>query len=201
MIAQRHAKCWVLHLNDNDGDTDGRPSNCPQLPTTQCGMKGHIIIYLSNPEKLMHVLPPPMLDIITPICVLFVGSKPPSKEWLQTKAKPLYLHNPLYSDIVIDHESLNNMLLEQIAPVDITMQDPNTANQVQRSRYDFTPPASTDAPSHHSIFESVVVTDLKGRDVSSNEMAAEALRHLRNGGGFVQIRHGPHASNEYEDEC
>lgn len=64
------------------------------------------------------------------------GSKPPTDEWLCTKAKPLIvrrekvrdalvwlqMHNPLYSDIVIDHDYLNQLECEFIAPMTIEFQ-------------------------------------------------------------------------------
>lgn len=148
MIARCRAKCWVIHLHDGDSGSDGKPSH---LPTTQHGMKGHIIVYPSKPEQITHVLPPPMKEITTPICVLFVGSMSPSKEWLRNKAKPLIVcqekvraalvwlkqNNPLYSDVVIDHCALNCMPVEQIAPVDMTTQEKNSANESQGSQYDF----------------------------------------------------------------
>ncbi|KAG1837026.1 hypothetical protein DFJ58DRAFT_669172 [Suillus subalutaceus] len=60
-----------------------------QLSTNQRGIKGHIIIYPQCPEGIAKVLPPPVADIITPICVIFVGSCPPTRAWLEEKAKPL----------------------------------------------------------------------------------------------------------------
>jgi len=55
----------------------------------QRGMKGHIIIYPQRPLQIARLLPPNMSDILTPICVLFVGSSPPSQDWLRDKAKSL----------------------------------------------------------------------------------------------------------------
>jgi hypothetical protein len=37
-------------------------------------MKGHIIIYPQRPEWIATILPPTIDDIVTPICVIFVGS-------------------------------------------------------------------------------------------------------------------------------
>ncbi|KAG0707648.1 hypothetical protein DFH29DRAFT_871302 [Suillus ampliporus] len=81
MIACCCAKCWVIHLKEENSNL--------HLPHSQCGMKGHIIIYPQNPSAIAQVLPPSLDEVVTPICVLFVGSSPPTQEWLQTKASPL----------------------------------------------------------------------------------------------------------------
>jgi hypothetical protein len=81
MIARCRAKCWVVQLREENQDLS--------LPDTQRGMKGHIIVYPQQPDKLLSVLPPSIDDVMTPICMSFVGSTPPSKQWLQEKAKPL----------------------------------------------------------------------------------------------------------------
>jgi hypothetical protein len=59
------------------------------LQNTQHGIKGHIIIYPQQPSKLAAILPPAIEDIISPVCVLFVGSSPPTPEWLHDHAKLL----------------------------------------------------------------------------------------------------------------
>ena len=38
------------------------------------------------------MLPPSIEEVVSPICVIFVGSSPPSTEWLCDKAKPLAVH-------------------------------------------------------------------------------------------------------------
>lgn len=94
MIARRRAKCWIIHLNDVGAGvhtSDRGASHGARLPTTQRGMKGHIIVYPSNPQNIGSVLPPSMEDTVTPMCVVFVGSTRPSPEWLSTKAKPLII--------------------------------------------------------------------------------------------------------------
>ncbi|KAJ7934430.1 hypothetical protein B0H13DRAFT_2305858 [Mycena leptocephala] len=81
MISLCRAKCWIVQLRGDDEDT--------KLPTTQRGVHGHIIIYPQKPTAIATTLPPPIADIITPICVIFVGSKPPTADWLKNKATPL----------------------------------------------------------------------------------------------------------------
>lgn len=64
----------------------------------------------------------------------------------------------------------------------------------------FSPPTLDALSQDQSLFEHVVVNDLEGHNVSSNEMATEALKHLKKGGGFVEIQHGSHPLNEYKDK-
>ena len=59
------------------------------MPETQQGLHGHIIIYPQHPSEIAKILPPSMNDLLTPICVLFVGSNPPTLGWLHEKAKLL----------------------------------------------------------------------------------------------------------------
>ncbi|KAJ6530741.1 hypothetical protein B0H19DRAFT_967449, partial [Mycena capillaripes] len=106
MIALCRAKCWIIQLRDED----------PHMPTTQRGVRGHIIVYPQNPSAVATSLPPSIDDVTTPICVVFVGSQPPTAEWLQKKATPLIVrkervmnalawlkvHNHLYKDVQIN---------------------------------------------------------------------------------------------------
>jgi len=41
---------------------------------------------------LASILPPTIDDIVTPLCVILIGSSPPLKEWLLQQAKPLTVH-------------------------------------------------------------------------------------------------------------
>ena len=81
MIARCRAKCWIVQLKEENQSI--------VMPDVQRGMKGHIIIYPQRPSEIARLLPPNMSDILSPICVLFVGSSPPSQDWLRDRAKPL----------------------------------------------------------------------------------------------------------------
>jgi hypothetical protein len=81
MITLCRAKSCIVQLKEDDGAISNS--------INQRGLKGHIIIYPQRPEWVASVLPPTIDDIITPICVIFVGVSPPTAEWLQHKAKPL----------------------------------------------------------------------------------------------------------------
>lgn len=218
MIARRRAKCWIIHLNDVGAGvhtTDRGASHGARLPTTQRGMKGHIIVYPSNPQNIGSVLPPSMEETVTPMCVVFVGSTRPSPEWLSTKAKPLIIrrekvraallwlkeHNPLYSDVTINHQVLNELPEESVAPVQITMETPTESSEAVGSRHDNVSAEATDenGAEPESTFEKAVVADVDMTNIKSGEMYLAALRHLNKGGSYVQIPHAPDPCNEYED--
>ncbi|KAJ7891483.1 hypothetical protein B0H13DRAFT_1574416, partial [Mycena leptocephala] len=73
MISLCSSKCWIVQLRGDDSGTS--------IPTTQRCVHSHIIIYPQQPTAMAKTLPPPISDIITLICVIFVGSKPPTAEW------------------------------------------------------------------------------------------------------------------------
>ena len=133
MIARRRSKSCILYLKEND-DSIG-----PERKSTnrQRGVRGHFIVFPSYPERVSRLLPATMDDITRYICVVFVGSCRPSKDWLKQKAKPLLVrrekvraaliwlkeHNPLYEDVVINHEFLDTLEDDFIPPVNIEVQD------------------------------------------------------------------------------
>ncbi|KAJ7864217.1 hypothetical protein B0H14DRAFT_2574439 [Mycena olivaceomarginata] len=89
------------------------------LQNTQRSIKGHVIIYPQQPSKLAAILAPAIEAIISPVCVLFVGSSPPTPEWLRDHAKPLAVleENP-------------------VLPFNIEHISNNVANETVTSRYD-----------------------------------------------------------------
>ena len=125
MIALCCAKCWIVQLSEQASDIT--------FPQTQRGFHGNIIIYPQQSQKITSMLPPSIEEVVSPICVIFVGSSPPSAEWLHDKEKPLEVcadkvqhalmwlkeHNPLYSHIEIDHNVLNSLLKNDILPFNI----------------------------------------------------------------------------------
>jgi hypothetical protein len=205
MIARCRAKCWVIQLKDE---------NQLDLPNTQRGMKGHIIVYPQRPSELASILPPPIEDIITPICVIFIGSTPPTTEWLREKAKPLCVrrekvrsalvwlkeHNRHYKNVVIDHDSLNLLDDDDILPFHVEHVLPSHASETLTSRYDSSLPLESSvqcAGDASTPFQNVVVTDVDGH-APPNELRAAAIRHVtKNGGGYIEIPHDPEPVNEF----
>ncbi|KAH9848176.1 hypothetical protein C2E23DRAFT_710873, partial [Lenzites betulinus] len=185
----------------------------------QRAMRGHIIIHPQRPEQLTTILPPSIDDIITPICVIFVGSTVPSKQWLEKKAKPLVVrrekiraalywlknNNPLYSTVVIDDDRLAALPLDGILPYDIEHLPSDAAADSLTSRYD-APDAPMDVHAeisardleHREVqFQKVVITDVDGR-APSNQLRAAAIRHIKQkGGGYVELPHERDPVNEF----
>lgn len=220
MIAHRRAKCWIIHLNANgehDHVVESGASHGTRLPITQRGIKGHIVVYPSEPQNLGSVLPPTLEDVVSPMCVVFTGSSRPSAEWLLTKAKPLLIqrekvrdaliwlkqHNPLYADISIEHARLNSLPEESVAPVEISVEpateSTNAIGSGYSNSYGEDAEVQVAGDQSESWFEKAVIADLDVMKMSSAEMAAAALSHLRDHKAFLQIPHGPQPSNEYED--
>ncbi|KAG1885113.1 hypothetical protein F4604DRAFT_1516344, partial [Suillus subluteus] len=205
MIARCRAKCWVVHLKEDNTNL--------QLPHSQRGVKGHIIIYPQNLSVIVQVLPPSLDEVVTPICVLFVGSSPPTQEWLRTKASPLIMHrervrdalrwlsqhNRLYKDLMIDHDTLDKLETEQLLPVHVQCIPLDDGEDTLTLRYDaaeFQVPATTE---NAMPFQNVVVSDVDV-DAPSNELRAAALRHVKqHEGGYVQIPHGSDPVNEFSN--
>ncbi|KAF9011106.1 hypothetical protein BDQ17DRAFT_1171334, partial [Cyathus striatus] len=215
MISRCRAKACIVQLRESNQNLD--------VPTAQRGVKGHVIIYPQNPSKLETVLPPTMEDVVTPICVLFIGPSPPSKDWLRTKAKPLLVrrervraalcwlksHNPLYSDIVIDYNRIANLEPEFIPPLHIEFSQGNEQAEILVARYDncdphpecpvTQPDQSQSCSNLESIFESVVITDVDA-NAPSHELRAAALRHFKQrGNSYLQLPHDPKPINEFNN--
>ncbi|KAF8344259.1 uncharacterized protein EI90DRAFT_2830021, partial [Cantharellus anzutake] len=157
-------------------------------PTSQRALKGHIIVFPTNPETLSPFLPPALNEVITPMCIVFVGSTMPTKEWLLNNAQPLIVrrekvwsalewlisHNPLYSDVILHQDHLHQIPLHDIAPVPIEQAVGSVAGDAPGARYDL--PVNDvrmplePSPPLSSLLQSVVVTDIDMRGSNSAEM-------------------------------
>lgn len=105
MVSCGCTKCFIIYLCA-DSCMNNTFRFTQSLPTDQHNLKGYIVIFPSHPENLGQILPPPLSKVITPICVIFVGSCKPTKEWLLEKAKPLVIGHEkvctnLYKDILM----------------------------------------------------------------------------------------------------
>jgi hypothetical protein len=125
LIARRRAKMWVVHLRGDSQTSDSDELGVPGVTSSgmeQKGLRGHVVVYNVEPKNLAASLPPSLDDASVPICIVFVGNKEPTKEWLMQKAKPLIIctekvraalvwlkaNNPLYRDIVVNHNCLDD---------------------------------------------------------------------------------------------
>ncbi|KAJ6452174.1 hypothetical protein C8R47DRAFT_959161, partial [Mycena vitilis] len=216
MIALCRAKCWIIQLRQDESDDT--------LPIAQRGVKGHIIVYPQRPSEIAKSLPPPMSEIITPICVIFVGSKAPTPEWLKEKASPLVvrkervqnalawlkINNHLYSDVAIDKKVLDELPDESIPPFQIQHILPSTG--LDSTTSDYVPgsaqPQPSSVPNLSDIlspppseipFQSVVVANVDG-NAPSRELRSAALKHMNKpGSNYIEIPHDPKPVNEFKN--
>ena len=154
-------------------------------------MKGHIIVYPQCPSDIARVLPPSLDELTTPICVLFVGSSPPTDKWIHEKAKPLAVrrekvraalvwlknHNKYYKDITINHGMLDELKETQNLPVHIEHILPSHVNDSLTARYNSTAPlvsSELDRITPAIPFQNVVITDVDGH-APSNELCAAVV--------------------------
>ncbi|KAJ7681093.1 hypothetical protein B0H17DRAFT_901493, partial [Mycena rosella] len=218
MIARCRAKCWIIQLKEEDDYS---------IPTTHRRVRGHVIVYPQKPSAIAKVLPPSIDEVITPICVIFVGSTPPTTEWLQKKAKPMIVrkekvmaalawlksHNPLYKDIEINPRVFDGQPEETIFPFHIQHDIPSNGIDASTSSYipdgNSAPPADTSSspvlsdilnpPTAAPIpFESVMVANVEGH-TSSNELRKAAIDHMKlPGSNYVGIPHNHNPVNEFK---
>jgi hypothetical protein len=201
LIARARAKSWIVKLQETEGGTSS--------PVTQRGLKGHTIIYPQQPGELATVLPPPMNEMLTFICIVFVGSSTLTKDWLRTKAKPLVVrrekvynallwlkeHNPLYKDVNLSIDNLQSLPEEDVLPYHVENLAADGAQETLVSRYDNMAESQDSTAQNH--FESVVITDVNAHTPLS-QLTAAAVRHMRTKGlPYVQSRHGPKPLNEF----
>ena len=206
MIARCRAKICIIQLKAQENSV---------LPNAQRALHGHIIIYPQKPDNLLHVLPPTINEACIPICVVFVGSRPPSQQWLREKAKPLIVrrervrtallwlkkHNPLYRDVIVDEQTLKDLPENDVLPVHIQMVDDNTATDVLTSTYDQLQCATLDNvqsdTSQNTIFDSITVTGIDG-NATVNQMRVAAMHHMKSKkAGFIQIPHDEKPVKEF----
>jgi hypothetical protein len=210
MIARCRSKCWIIQLKEENQDL--------VLASTQRGVKGHIIIYPQQPSQLALTLPPAVEDIVSPVCVLFVGASPPTTQWLREHAKPLAVntnrvrtalqwlkvHNPFYKGVTLNEECLRQLELNPVLPFSIEHIRPGAANEASTARYDATPsPEKASEPNSSSAtipFQNVIITDVDCH-TSSKELRAAALCHVKKkDGGYIQIPHDREPANEFKQD-
>ncbi|KAK0469453.1 uncharacterized protein EV420DRAFT_1257275 [Desarmillaria tabescens] len=212
MVALCCTKCLVVQLKD-EGETDSKGT------VYQRGVEGHMIVYPQRPGNIAEMLPPSVEEITSPLCVIFVGSKLPSKEWLRDKAKPLWVNggrvrralnwlranNPLYKDIHLNEEVLERLDEDPVLPIHIQHIIPTKATLDSTSRYDNQHPEENEAPDTQAIpvdkvpFQNVVISDMDG-DASYADLKLAAWNHVKkNGLGYVRFPHDPDPSNEFNN--
>ncbi|PBK80063.1 hypothetical protein ARMGADRAFT_1099459, partial [Armillaria gallica] len=73
MVALCRTKCLVVQLKD-DSETESKKS------IRQRGTVGHMMVYPQRPGAIAEMLPPTVEEITSPVCVIFIGARLPSKE-------------------------------------------------------------------------------------------------------------------------
>lgn len=72
IISLCRAKLYLIQLRADKANDDIVP------PNMQRGLCGHVIVYPQSPQTVTKKLLPKINNIITPVCVLFIGSQPPT---------------------------------------------------------------------------------------------------------------------------
>jgi intracellular sulfur oxidation DsrE/DsrF family protein len=84
-----------------------------------------------------------------------------------------------------------------ILPVHIEVVDENNATNVLTAHYDISNIPTNNTPNNDTIFDSVVITNVKS-NATVNQMCAAAINHMKTKGkNSVQILHGCHPMNEF----
>ncbi|KAF9478830.1 hypothetical protein BDN70DRAFT_807950, partial [Pholiota conissans] len=200
MISRCRAKSWIVQLNEDSKSNKGH-SHSISSPVNQRGLKGHVIIYPQKPSELLKMLPPSVETTCSPICIVFVGSVKPSKDWLKKHAHPLIVrrervhrallwlqkNNIHYRDVSVDYQTLQQYPENDIIPAHIEVLKSDSVNDATSQYF-----SDCNVP-----FDSVVVTDVSASS-TSNQMRAAAVKHIKlRNGGFMTVPHGKEPINEF----
>lgn len=211
MISHARAKSWIVKLQEAEASSSS--------PASQRSLKGHTIIYPQQPDNLASILPHPVSDTLTFICVIFVGSSRLTKGWLRNKAKLLVVrrekvynaltwlkaNNPLYREVKIDHDHLQALPEDDVLPYHVEHVSSDDAQETLVTRYDNAVESgniTAEVPEdtlEHTHFESVVIADVDTHTPHS-QLRAVAVRHAKTKGRpFVKISHGANPVNEFNN--
>ncbi|KAF8332955.1 hypothetical protein F5887DRAFT_822739, partial [Amanita rubescens] len=206
MVALTRQKGIILQLKESIGS---RQSNI----MAQRAYRGHTIYFPQDTQFVATVLPPPVEDIVNHICVLFVGSEPPTTDYLRQNARPLAVrpdrvrhallwlkeNNHLYRDITLNEEVLESIEQNGGIKFSVTQVDKSVVHDDATTGYfdqysipnlngDVTRDNNND--SNNTIpFQTLVITDLDASPTAA-QMRSAAIRHLQQGKPFLQIGHG-----------
>lgn len=159
----------------------------------------------------MSILPPPVGETLSYICVIFVGSSKLTKEWLHDKAKPLVVrrenvcralvwlkaNNPLYKNVEISEGNLGALPVDDVLPYHVEQVASDDAQGTVVSGYDNVSEQTNPGPARETHFESVVIADVDAHTPVS-QLRASAVRHAKvKGRPFVQVGHGLKPVNEF----
>ncbi|KAJ7266123.1 hypothetical protein C8J57DRAFT_951564, partial [Mycena rebaudengoi] len=168
---------------------------------------GNVCVHPHEISELATVLPRPMSALYDEIVVIFVSDDQEATanifertpflvrrghiiralEWLKR-------NNPLYSDIVIDYDTLNEYPVDGHVPFPVQRQASNGTIRSQSSTYTGHGIDTTEAifaAQHDETDSNIPVTttgtfDVEEAEISLNHRKIAALKHLRAGGAFVK---------------
>ncbi|KAF8344829.1 hypothetical protein F5887DRAFT_839825, partial [Amanita rubescens] len=212
MIALCRARCIMVQLKTMRGGNSGQ--------NAQRAYRGHTIFHQQDVGQFATLLPPSIEDILTPICVLFIGAHKPSLDWIRQHAKPLVVranvvrqalqwliqNNPLYSAVSLNHDVLDRIEREGGLPYDVQYanDDVNTSTEtvsgytthnMDNEHHDLN--ANVDLGTEIP-FENVIITDLD-QSATPQQMREAALKHLQSGKKFFMYGHAPKPEMEYRN--
>ncbi|KAF5335803.1 hypothetical protein D9611_009612 [Ephemerocybe angulata] len=205
LIALCRAKCMIVQLQFDEAGS--MPSAVQQR-----ALRGNIITFPQRPDFLPPLLPPSIDDILERICVVFIGSKLPDPSWFLTHAKPLLVrsnkvrtalewlkkNNPLYSEVQINEDCLRALPTDTLLPFHYDNVPEDTRRDAATSRYESNL-GSPEASDGEICFSSIVVSNV-GREASSRELRAAALRHLKaKRGAALSMPHDDCFANEFDN--
>ncbi|KAF8957421.1 hypothetical protein BDZ97DRAFT_1641378, partial [Flammula alnicola] len=128
------------------------------------------------------------------------------KEKVRSALIWLHHHNPLYKDVVIDHDEIDKYPECDMLPVHVEHITSNDSIDNLTSGYQPQAPVSNSEEGPQSgefdlrlPFENIVVTNVDG-NASTNELRTAAMRHFKEKEkGYVQIPHAADPVNEFSN--
>ncbi|KAJ7256297.1 hypothetical protein C8J57DRAFT_1062574, partial [Mycena rebaudengoi] len=176
-------------------------------PLAQRAAHGNVCVHPHEISELATVPPRPMSTLYDEIIVIFVSDDQEATanifertpflvrrghilralEWLKR-------HNPLYSDITLDYDALNEYPVDGHVPFPVQRQASNGTIRSQSSTYTGHGIDTTEAifsAQQDETESSIPVTtsgtfDVEEAEISLNHRKIAALKHLKSGGAFVK---------------
>ncbi|KAJ7210057.1 hypothetical protein GGX14DRAFT_299693, partial [Mycena pura] len=197
VIARAHStKCWVRLTSGNSSG-----------PFAQRAAHGNVCVHPHEISELALALPRPMSTLYDEICVIFVSDDQQAtanmfertpllvrRGHILRALKWLKLNNPLYSDIILDYDALNEYPEDGRVPFPVQRQATNGMIRSQSSTYTGHGIDTTEAifaSQHDNTATSIPMTttgtfDVEEAEVLLNQRKIAALKHLKSGGAFVK---------------
>ncbi|KAJ7210731.1 hypothetical protein GGX14DRAFT_298684, partial [Mycena pura] len=167
---------------------------------------GNVCMHPHEISELATVLPRPMSTLYDEICVIFVSDNQEAtanifertpllvrRDHILRALQWLKLNNPLYSDVVLDHDALNEYPVDGHIPFPIQRQATNGMIRSQSSTYTGHGIDTTEAifVAQHDETETSIPTtsgtfDVEEAEISLNHRKIATLKHLKEGGAFVK---------------